>query len=58
MNNDIHIRVDPKLKNKLKEEAASLGVNLSTYLKLIITWRNKLQITREVEDHVRNNQPN
>ena len=54
MNNDIHIRVDPKLKNKLKEEAASLGVNLSTYLKLIITWRNKLQITREVEEHVRN----
>ena len=58
MNNDIHIRVDPKLKNKLKEEAASLGVNLSTYLKLIITWRNKLQITMEVQDHVRNNQPN
>ena len=55
MNNDIHIRVDPNLKLKLKEEAASLGVNLSTYLKLIITWRNKFQITREVQENVRNN---
>lgn len=58
MNNDIHIRVEPMIKEKLKEEAASLGVNLSTYLKLIITWRNKIQITKEVQYHVRNDQPN
>ena len=54
MNNDIHIRVDPTIKNKLKEEAAGLGVNLSTYLKLIINWRNKIQITKDIQEHVRN----